>query len=198
MVQNCRVGDVCPCLCSAEAVKKTQKVAIPMILWTYPNGGGRLIHDKSLVSGSWETMEKACMANDYKEPNKVAIPVLTPDRMNKRQNGRRMKENGDDEFTLTAQDLHEVGVDEHREEIATIYYPKENCNIAIRKLTPKEYFRLQGWTDDYFEKAQFINSNSQLYKQAGNGVTVNVIEAISKKLNYPKKSDSSNEEKETV
>ena len=166
-----------------------------MINMLYPDGK---IHDRSYVAEYKGITQKALCATDYKEPNRVAIPVLTPDRMNKRQNGRRMKENGDDEFTLTAQDLHGVGVDEHREEIATIYYPKENCNIAIRKLTPKEYFRLQGWTDDYFEKAQFINSNSQLYKQAGNGVTVNVIETIAKKLNYPEKSDSSNEEKETV
>ena len=55
-------------------------------------------------------------------------------------------------------------------------------NIRIRKLTPKECFRLQGWTDDYFEKAEFVNSDSQLYKQAGNGVTVNVIEVIAKRF----------------
>jgi DNA (cytosine-5)-methyltransferase 1 len=55
--------------------------------------------------------------------------------------------------------------------------------IAIRKLTPKECFRLQGWPDDYFEKAQFVNSDSQLYKQAGNGVTVTVIEAMARKMN---------------
>ena len=54
--------------------------------------------------------------------------------------------------------------------------------MAIRKLTPKECFRLQGWTDDYFERAAFVNSDSQLYKQAGNGVTVNVIQAIAKKM----------------
>ena len=54
--------------------------------------------------------------------------------------------------------------------------------IRIRKLTPKECFRLQGWTDDYFEKAQFINSDSQLYKQAGNGVTVNVIYEIARRM----------------
>lgn len=50
--------------------------------------------------------------------------------------------------------------------------------IKIRRLTPKECFRLQGWTDDYFEKAAFVNSYRQLYKQAGNGVTVNVVQAI--------------------
>ena len=47
-----------------------------------------------------------------------------------------------------------------------------------------ERFRLQGWTDDYFEKAQFVNSDSQLYKQAGNGVTVSVIQAIAEKLRF--------------
>ena len=41
----------------------------------------------------------------------------------------------------------------------------------------------QGWSDDYFEKAQFVNSDSQLYKQAGNGVTVTVIETIARKMN---------------
>ncbi len=57
---------------------------------------------------------------------------------------------------------------------------------GIRKLTPKECFRLQGWTDDYFEKAQLVNSDTQLYKQAGNGVTVNVIQAIAEHLSEEK------------
>lgn len=55
-------------------------------------------------------------------------------------------------------------------------------NGEIRNLTPKECFRLQGWTDDYFAKAQLVNSDSQLYKQAGNGVTVPVIEAIGRNM----------------
>lgn len=54
--------------------------------------------------------------------------------------------------------------------------------IKIRKLTPKECFRLQGWTDDYFDKAAFVNSDSQLYKQAGNGVTVNVVYEIARRM----------------
>lgn len=53
----------------------------------------------------------------------------------------------------------------------------------IRRLTPKECFRLQGWGDEYFNRAAMVNSDSQLYKQAGNGVTVTVIEAIARKLN---------------
>lgn len=53
---------------------------------------------------------------------------------------------------------------------------------CIRKLTPRECWRLQGFPDWAFDKAQAVNSNSQLYKQAGNSVTVNVIEAIAKRL----------------
>lgn len=54
--------------------------------------------------------------------------------------------------------------------------------IRIRKLTPRECWRLQGFPDWAFDKAQEVNSNSQLYKQAGNSVTVNVIAEIEKKL----------------
>jgi DNA (cytosine-5)-methyltransferase 1 len=169
------------------------------------------------------------------EGNKIAIPVLTPDRAEKRQNGRRFKEDGEPMFTLTGQDRHgiaievkeatkqgyaecRVGIDSVNfsmpnsktrrgrvgQEIANtldtscnqgifvqvseelvvyaVWYEKYQCYIAIRKLTPKECFRLQGWPDDYFEKAQFVNSDSQLYKQAGNGVTVSVIEAIARRM----------------
>lgn len=55
-------------------------------------------------------------------------------------------------------------------------------DFRIRKLTPKECWRLQGFPDWAFERAANVNSNSQLYKQAGNSVTVNVIEAIARRL----------------
>ena len=133
---------------------------------------------------------------------KTAIPVLTPDRTEKRQNGRRFKEDGEPMFTLTGQDRHGIAieVEEATKRLDTscnqgifvkvsdelivyaVWYEKYQCYIAIRKLTPRECFRLQGWSDDYFEKAQFVNSDSQLYKQAGNGVTVTVIEAIARKM----------------
>lgn len=238
------------------------------------------------------------MARDYKgignqEMTAIAIPILTPDRAEKRQNGRRFKENGEPMFTLTGQDRHGVAIEplgiirnvrtEYGKEIRkeyeagnidisrheflaheirddgisntlstvqkdnqlaikvseatkqgyaecrvgidsvnfavpnsktrrgrvgreiantldtgcnqgifvqvseeltvyAVWYEKYQCYIAIRKLTPRECFRLQGWTDDYFEKAAFVSSDSQLYKQAGNGVTVNVIYEISKML----------------
>lgn len=65
-----------------------------------------------------------------------------------------------------------------------VWNKKRQSYLTVRKLTPKECFRLQGWSDDYFEKAAFVNSDSQLYKQAGNGVTVDVVETIGKKLLY--------------
>lgn len=101
-------------------------------------------------------------ARDYKGPIKA---VLTPKRVEKRQNGRRIKKDGEPMFTLTAQDLHGV-------------YDGDR----VRVLTPKEYWRLQGFPDWAFDKAAEVNSDSQLYKQAGNSVTVNVIYEIAKRL----------------
>lgn len=252
-----------------------------------------------------------CHSAGHNNNPKIALPVLTPDRAEKRQNGRRFKENGEPMFTLTRADIHgvaieptgfncmpdgtcrtlknqyqknsgvnftcqtdrgatavavkfkditastirkvvprnrvpilrgqsqennldicikvteatkqgysecRVGIDtvnlsvpgsktrrgrvgkeiantldtscnqgifvQVSEELTVyaVWYEKYQCYIAIRKLTPRECFRLQGWSDDYFEKAQFVNSDSQLYKQAGNGVTVTVIEDMARKM----------------
>ena len=143
------------------------------------------------------------MANHAGQDSGIAIPVLTPDRAEKRQNGRRFKDDGEPMFTLTGQDRNGIAIEVKEATANTldtscnqgifvqvsdelivyaVWYEKLKCYIAIRKLTPKECFRLQGWADDYFEKAAFVNSDSQLYKQAGNGVTVNVIFDIAKKL----------------
>ena len=54
--------------------------------------------------------------------------------------------------------------------------------LRIRKLTPKECYRLMGFSDSDFDKASKFNSNAQLYKQAGNSIVVNVLEAIFKQL----------------
>jgi DNA (cytosine-5-)-methyltransferase len=173
------------------------------------------------------------------EGQKIAIPVLTPDRAEKRQNGRRFKTDGEPMFTLTAQDRHGVVVENEIKKYGTIQpnfnqsgvvyetdgiaptircygggglEPKiiqrdhgynqggvheiaptltsnsyhENNHLSfgyrIRKLTPRECWRLQGFPDWAFDKAQEVNSNSQLYKQAGNSVTVNVIAAIAERL----------------
>ncbi len=213
---------ICPTLTSRD-YKEPRSVGV--VCNVNPSGKGMNgnVYDSNGVSPSLTTNKG--------EGNKIAIPVLTPDRAEKRQNGRRFKDDGEPMFTLTGQDRHgiavevkeatkqgytecRVGIDSvnfsmpnsktRRERVGqeiantldtscnqgifvqvseelvvyAVWYEKYQCYIAIRKLTPKECFRLQGWTDDYFEKAQFVNSDSQLYKQAGNGVTVNVIQAI--------------------
>ena len=56
-------------------------------------------------------------------------------------------------------------------------------NYRIRKLTPKECWRLMGFDDSDFEKAEKVNSNTQLYKQAGNSIVVNVLEGILRNMN---------------
>lgn len=115
-----------------------------------------------------------CAARDYKDisrhnGNAVVCAVLTPNREEKRQNGRRMKEPGEPSFTLTAQDRHGVALLDE--------------NVRIRRLTPRECWRLQGFPDEYFDKAKAAGiSDTQLYKQAGNGVTVNVARAIGERL----------------
>lgn len=72
-----------------------------------------------------------------------------------------------------------------------VWYEKYKCYIAIRKLTPRETWRLQGFTDEEFDKAQFVNSDSQLYKQAGNSVSVPVVYVIGEAMGkYGKEKDT--------
>lgn len=153
-----------------------------------------------------------------REPKIIsARACLTPDREEKRQNGRRLKDEGEPAFTLTSQDRHGVlirsankqgymtaqvgdGVDLAYPDSETrrgrVQPQRSNTlttsdnlgvlvddeTIQIRKLTPKECWRLQGFTDEQYEKAAAVNSNSQLYKQAGNAVTVNVVEEIGRHI----------------
>lgn len=56
--------------------------------------------------------------------------------------------------------------------------PSVAKSFCIRKLTPKECWRLMGFDDSDLDKAEKVNSNTQLYKQAGNSIVVNVLEAI--------------------
>lgn len=160
-----------------------------------------------------------------------AHAVITPDRMEKRQNGRRMKEEGEPMFTLTGQDRHGVylcnrsndecdaGVEvpvrngtkqgydlAHPGDGICLDYSKSStrrgrvgkgcsqsldtgCQMGtvmkcgrIRRLTPRECFRLQGFPDELFERARAVNSDAQLYKQAGNAVTATVAYAVAMAL----------------
>ena len=137
--------------------------------------------------------------------------VLTPDRENKRKNGRRFKEDGEPSFTLTGQDVH--GVAEIKNPLKgktdygwhfeqNVYSEDSNCRslksaegsgnkpkviqeMKIRRLTPTECCRLQGFPDDWnkiiMENGKEM-SDTQRYKQMGNAVTTNVIKAIGERL----------------
>lgn len=261
------VDGIAPCLSKMDGGGREPSVALPCFVDMCNHSGGVFTKDARCLMARYHKG----IRNQYGANSGVAIPVLTPDRTNKRQNGRRFKDDGDPMFTLTRQDRHGVGISVYdmynkrerkdgisgtltgngntstrhcgsfgvmipvkdsteqgysiaqegdaidlkaycsstrrgsvRKQIAgaldhdckqgifvqvsgeltvyAIWHEKYQCYIAIRKLTPKECFRLQGWTDDYFEKAQFVNSDSQLYGEAGNQVTVNVIQAIAEKM----------------
>ena len=195
-------------------------------------------------------------------------PVLTPDRMEKRQNGRRMKDDGEPMFTLTSQDRHGVFIKKGIEVIGnytpsghsagrvvseegiaptvmenhgtvtavmvrngtkkgydeakvgdgiSLAYPEsttrrgrvgKGCSQTldcsgqmgtlmkcgrIRRLTPRECFRLQGFPDELFDRAAAVNSDAQLYKQAGNAVTATVAFAVAMSLPESRNNVENNE-----
>lgn len=155
----------------ATSYKHVPRVAIHQVgnyLKTSSFGGnpqrGR-VYSPNGISPALNTMQGGGL-----QPQIVVKACLTPDRPHKRQNGRRFKETNEPAFTLTAADRNGVLLD-------------DGNTVAIRKLTPRECWRLQGFTDVQFDKAKRAGvSNSQLYKQAGNAVTIPVVEAIGKKL----------------
>ncbi len=213
------------------------------------NVQGQQVYANTLTTRTGQANGTGSYILEREQHEKIIKAVLTPDRADKRQNGRRMKEPGEPMFTLTAQDSHGVmivddtqgfdGVRYYANEAPTlrsqrsglkVVYVKEatkqgyaeaqigdsinfsvpnsktrrgrvgkgmaqtldtSCNQAtienkppyrIRKLTPRECWRLQGFPDWAFDRAREVNSDSQLYKQAGNSVTVNVIHEIAKRL----------------
>ena len=68
----------------------------------------------------------------------------------------------------------------------TILTDTEICKVEseyrIRKLTPLETWRLMGFTDEDFYKAKAVNPDRKLYKQAGNSIVVNVLEAVFRQM----------------
>jgi len=96
--------------------------------------------------------------------------VLTPDRKEKRQNGRRFKENGEPAFTLNTQDMHGVQIDN-----------------TIRRLTEIECERLQGFPDNWTMFGDYDGTikevaKTQRYKQLGNAVTTDMPRMIAERL----------------
>lgn len=211
------------------------------------------IRTREFEGTGWKENCPTLLARDYKDPKNIIMPCITPDRVNKRQNGRRFKEDGEPMFTITSQDRHGILVGDYRYDEGlrirknnlcpcitckagstslssnpfVIYKVKQATkkgydlafegdsinleqpssttrrgrvgkqiantlntgphqavvqNYRIRKLTPLECWRLMGFGDKEFYKAEKVCSNSQLYKQAGNSIVVNVMEEIFKNL----------------
>ena len=148
-------------------------------------GGGNR-EPKILVAGNVNPSESGMNGQVYHANNGLTLstnkgegvkiaycPIINPDRVNTRQNGRRLKIDGEEMFTLTAQDRHGI-----------LMYSQEPLamNYVVRKLTPRECWRLQAFPDWAYDKAAEVNSASQLYKQAGNALTVTVAYEIIKNL----------------
>jgi DNA (cytosine-5)-methyltransferase 1 len=157
-----------------------------------------------------------------------ARAVLTPERAQKRQNGRRIKDCGEPSFTVTQTDRHGVmlcqcqncpmklkireATKQGYSEAAcgdsiNLSFPdsktrrgcvgkgivqtlETSCNqgvpfvgcCRIRRLTPRETFVLQGFSNEMFDKARVVNSDNQLYRQSGNSVTISVVYAVGQRI----------------
>ena len=183
------VNGISPCLNTMQGGDREPKIAV--VGNVNPSGSGMngQVYSSNGLAPTLTTNKG--------EGAKIAIPVLTPDRAEKRQNGRRFKDDGEEMFTLTAQDKHGIAIIQKSRgyndggiyKVApTVTYNSWHENnflkdsIRIRKLTPRECWRLQGFPDWAFDKAKEVNSDSQLYKQAGNSVTVPVIADIVSRL----------------
>ena len=183
-----------------ERAKQTTNVR------TLTAGGhsGGLHSSMTLISsGTWRTHKDGNGFRENEGDNCPTIPararedgsgqvvvkvkaVLTPNRLEKRQNGRRFKEDGEPAFTLGCQDQHGVMIDDNN----------------IRRLTEIECERLQGFPDDWTKYGKYIDKQgnevvkeipkTQRYKMCGNAVTTNVVRAIAERLNIKHYDTSSN------
>lgn len=183
------VNGISPCLNTMQGGDREPKIAV--VGNVNPSGSGMngQVYSSNGLAPTLTTNKG--------EGAKIAIPVLTPDRVEKRQNVRRFKDDGEEMFTLTAQDKHGVaiiqksrgyndgGIYKVAPTVTSNSWHENNFlkdSIRIRKLTPRECWRLQGFPDWAFDKAKEVNSDSQLYKQAGNSVTMPVIADIASRL----------------
>ena len=170
---------LCPTLCAGSVVKNGLNILEhdDSVEWLDKDNNFRILNDEKAITTTTTgdcfsiTTSQRGMPLHKKQDNyvlekdnkRVCQPVLTPERENKRQNGRRMKEDGEPALTITATDRHGV-YDGYR----------------VRRLTPVECERLQGFPDFWTSVGvdDEVISNTQRYKCLGNAVTTNVITHI--------------------
>ena len=182
-----RAGEILPFAETNKGVTEgTIKAPVARCFTAGGNSGGMHSSMTLVKTGTWRTHKDGEGFRELENPDiSPCIPararedgsgqpvikaVLTPDRLEKRQNGRRFKDNDEPSFTLTSQDKHGVQV-----------------GTEIRRLTPKECERLQGFPDDWTKfgiiDGQTVEiSDTQRYKTLGNAVTVNVITVIASRI----------------
>ena len=128
------------------------------------NKGGTHINSPSITKSSWQEnnfLIAASRGRDSENPSDRKAGNI-----NLQQRLEIDKQGTSNTITTVQKDNYAVELPEYR----------------IRKLTPKECWRLMGCSDEDFHKAEQVNSNSQLYKQAGNAIVVDVLEAIFKQM----------------
>ena len=143
-----------------------------------------------LVGDKWKNRENISRVYDVASlcPTVTAgggghheIKIIVPEATKK---GYAVAEKGDSiDIAYINQNKHRARVDKEREHtITTSPQIGTLTEHGVRKLTPRECWRLMGFTDSDFDKAQEVCSDTQLYKQAGNSIVVQVLEGILKKL----------------
>jgi DNA (cytosine-5)-methyltransferase 1 len=188
-----------------EGVKKETSVSTCLSASDY-RGLNRNQDQTAIVSPCITTENAHIYGANVTPGQSLAIyqAMLTPNRVKKRQNGRRVKNPDEAMFSLTAQDIHgvikTVGYIPEEDRPKGNYLPRERvisdegisravttsqsqfpwyqCKQQIRRLTPVECERLQGFPDNWTSMCK----DTQRYKQLGNAVTVNVIEAVVKRM----------------
>ena len=160
-----------------DRVKNVNDTTINTI--TTQGGGNRepkisyALNSREFKSNGWKNISPTLLARDYKDAKVVLIPEKT-------KKGFAEATSGDGIYISRPSQKRGVV---QKEMIQTIKTRSSDLGVVtedyrIRKLTPKECWRLMGCSDSDFEKAAKVCSNSQLYKQAGNAIVVDVFEKI--------------------
>ena len=158
--ENPQITDAARCLHMRMDQRDAGPISFPTFTETILSGStGEKMRDVLYDSHENYSAKESCRDTDPRA-------ILNPFKEKTWQNGRRIKEPNEPMFTLTVTDRH--GIVHHG---------------RIRRLMPIEAWRLQGFTDEQFHKVQAIGmSDAQLYKQAGNAVSVPVVEDIARHL----------------
>ena len=160
------------------AIKTANKVGYDMatdgdsVDLAYPNSNtrrGRVGHGVSKTLACQDTMGVV----EYKTKNQRIIDTAEKSGFRQGETAYLDVYNGTPRLDITS--TINAGTDSHQNNIIAHQY-------RIRKLTPKECWRLMGFDDADYEKAEKVNSATQLYKQVGNSIVVNVLEGILKNL----------------